>query len=91
MFLGTGTMVICLKHVGITDLDRERWKMSVKTLASWSAHAHSTRPVNPSGPCGLANVDLFKGLIHIGCVITQSSGTAGALMHVSVLFASKRA
>ena len=46
-------MVVCLKHVGIKDLDRERLKMSVKTLASWSAHARSTRPVNPSGPAAL--------------------------------------
>jgi hypothetical protein len=39
VFLGTGTMVVCFKHVGITDSDRERIKRSVKTLASWSAHA----------------------------------------------------
>ena len=26
-------MVVCLKHVGITDSDRERLKMSVKSLA----------------------------------------------------------
>ena len=53
MFLGTGAMVICLKHVAITDSDRERLKMSVKALASWSAHARSTRPGNPSGPVAL--------------------------------------
>ena len=53
MFLGTGTMVVCLKHVCITDSDRERLKMSVKTLASWSAHARSTHSGNP---CGLVNV-----------------------------------
>ena len=41
MFLGTETMVVCLKHVGITDSDRERLKMSVNTLAGWSAHARS--------------------------------------------------
>ena len=64
VFLGTGTMVVCFKHVGIMDSDRERLKMSVKTLASWSAHAHSTCRGNPSG---LVNVDLFKGLTHIGC------------------------
>jgi hypothetical protein len=33
VFLGTGTMLVCLKH-GITDSDRERLKISVKTLAS---------------------------------------------------------
>ena len=38
--------------------------MSVKTPASWSAHAWSTRPGYPSGPVGFVNVDLFKG--HIG-------------------------
>ena len=62
MFLGTGTMVVCLKHVGITDSDRERLKMSVRTPAIWSAHARSTHPGNLSGP-----VDLFKGLTHTGC------------------------
>ena len=31
--LGTGTMVACLKHVGITDSVMERLKMSVNT--SW--------------------------------------------------------
>ena len=63
MFLGTGTMVVCLKPVVITDSVRDRFEMSVKTLASWSAHARSTRPANPSG---LVNVGLFKGLTHIG-------------------------
>jgi hypothetical protein len=53
MFLGTGTMVVFLKHVGIPDSDKERLKMSVKTLASWSAHARSTCPGNPSGPVAL--------------------------------------
>ena len=33
-FLGTGTMVVCFKYVGITDSDRERLKMAVKTVDS---------------------------------------------------------
>ena len=53
VFLGTGTTVVCLKCVGIIDTDRERLKMSVKTLASWSVHARSTCPGNPSGPGAL--------------------------------------
>ena len=32
VLLGTGTMVVCLKHVGIIDSVRERLEMSVKTL-----------------------------------------------------------
>jgi hypothetical protein len=53
VFLGTGTMVVCLKHFGITDSDRERLKMSVKTLASWSAHAQNTHTGKQSGPADL--------------------------------------
>ena len=33
-----------------TDSVRERLKISVKALASWSAHVLSTLPVNQSGP-----------------------------------------
>ena len=35
-------MVVCLKHVGITDSVRERLTMSLKTLDSWTVHALST-------------------------------------------------
>ena len=53
VFLGTGTMVVCLKHVGITDSNRKRLEMSVKTLASWSAQARSIRPGKLSCPAAL--------------------------------------
>ena len=88
MAFSTGTMVVCLKHVGITDLEGERLKMSVKTLASWSVHARSTHPGNPSGPAALWMLTFLKVLLTSAAesVITQSTRTASALMHVSVLF-----
>ena len=53
MLLGTGTMVVCLKRVGIIDSVRDRLKMSVKTFVSRSVHSRSTRPGNLSGPAAL--------------------------------------
>lgn len=41
-FLRTGMMVVILKHVVITDWDKERLKMNMP--ASCSAHALRTRP-----------------------------------------------
>ena len=67
--------------------------MSVKTLASWSAHALSTCPGNPSRPEALWMLTCLKVLLTsaVESVVTQSSGTADVLMHDSVLLASKRA
>ena len=52
VFLGTGTMVVCLKHVGITDSDREMLKISVKTLASCQRML-TVCPGNPTDPVAL--------------------------------------
>ena len=48
-FLGTGTIVAILKHVGTAHWNRERLNMSVNTLARWSAHALKTQLGMPSG------------------------------------------
>ena len=64
-------MVVCFKHVGITDSVRERLKMSVKTLDSWSAHALSTHP-------GDLPVRSWLCLV-LGCRY-QSSGVGAVLL-----------
>jgi hypothetical protein len=78
--LGAGTTVVCLKHDGITDSVRDRLKMSVKMLDSWSVHALSTRPGNPSGPATWLMLTCLKVLF-----------TSATLVHASVLLASKQA
>jgi hypothetical protein len=86
-------MVVYLKHVGVTDSVRDRLKTSVKTLASWSAHAQSTRSCDPSGPAALwlrpLNRSTFTSTME--SMIIQSFGTADALMYATVLLASKQA
>ncbi len=42
-FFGMGTMMDFLKHEGTTDRERDRLKMSVKTPASWKAHAFASQ------------------------------------------------
>ena len=45
-------IVVILKHVGITDWDKERLKMTVNMPASCSAHALRTQgPLNVDASC----------------------------------------
>ena len=69
-------------HADQVDQVRERLKMSVKTLASWSAHAPSTHPGNPSGPAALLMLTCSKVSLTSATesVITQLSVRVGALL-----------
>ena len=66
-FLGTGTMLAILKHVGTADWDRDRLNMSINKPASWSAHALRTRLEMPSGPPAL------QGLKHLNAFLTSAT------------------
>jgi hypothetical protein len=56
-------MVAILKHVGTEDWDRNLLNMSVKTPASWSAHALRTWLGMSSGPAAL------RGLTHLNVLL----------------------
>ncbi len=94
-FFGMGTMVDFLKHERTTDRERERLKMSVKTPASWKAHALSTQPSMPSGPTALRMFTRLKDRVTSATEsesgLTSSAAAAGALYVWAVLSASKRA
>jgi hypothetical protein len=79
-FLGTGTMVAILKHVGTADCDRERLNMSVNTLACWSARALRTRLEMPSGPAAL------RGLTSLNVLLTSLRRGVGGRSHGYILF-----
>ncbi len=88
-FFGMGTMVDFLKHKGTTDRERERLKMSVKTPASWNAHAQSTRPGMPSGPTALWIFTCLKDRVtsatEMEIALTSSATATGALSVWAVL------
>ncbi len=82
-FFGMGTMLDFLKHEGTTDREREILKMSVKTLASWNAHAWSTQPGMPSGPTALRMFTRLKDRVTSATEMesgpTSSAAAAGVL------------
>ncbi len=94
-FFGMGTMADFFKHDGTTDREKDRFKMSVKTPASWKAHALSTRPGIPSGPTALRMFTRLKDQVTSATKsvsgLTSSAAAAAALSVWAVLSASKRA
>ncbi len=75
-------MMDFLKHEETTDRERERLKMSVKTPASWNAHALSTRPGMPSGPTALRIFTRLKD--RVASVTEMESGLASSAGVLSV-------
>ncbi len=81
-----------MKHAGTTDRERERLKMSVKTLACWKAHALSTQPAMPSAFRMFTRLnDWVTSATESVSVLTSSAAAVGALSVWAVVSASKRA
>ena len=72
-------MVVCLKHIGITDSDSEDICKLDRACSQYSVR-----------PYGLVNAELFKGLTHKGCgehdhTLFRNSGCSHACFSVICL------
>jgi hypothetical protein len=89
VFLGTGTMVAILKHVGTADWDRVRLNMSVNTPASWSALSLRTLLGMPSGLAALRGLTCLNVLLTLGSE-NESPQSLGAVRVGDTVLWSKR-
>lgn len=69
-----------LKHVGITDLVRERLNVSMNTGASWSAQVLRMRLEIPSGPAAFVGVRSLEDPLHV--VLCQGEGVLLSVLQV---------
>ena len=91
--LGIGIMVDVFRQEGVAAWARDRLKILVNTVESWSAHSFSSFPGTLSGPVAfLGFTDLNTCLMSCSCPVNGKELEAGGDRTSGVgLFASKRA
>ena len=82
-FLGTGIMVVVLKHDGAVTLLREMLKMSVRTSANWSAHPLSILPGMLSGPAALCGLTLCRIFLSSALVRHSTCSLGGGVFFLT--------
>ena len=89
-FLGTGTMVELLNHVGTVDWDRERLNMPVNTSTSWPVHALRTQQGMPSGPAALRGLTRLNVLLTLATEESLQALIAGRVSGTVILKAGEK-
>jgi hypothetical protein len=85
-FLGTGTMVALLKHVGTADWNRDWLNMSINTPVSWSVHT----PRTPARDAVLRVLTLLNVLLTLATVMESPQVLVAGHVSVSVTVLSQK-